>query len=108
MIAGAMLIGIAGAAQAAEPIVGHWRVENGGIVEIAPCGKAFCTTVRTGPYKGKRIGRMTGTGNAYSGEITDPNNDRTYSGTVAVKGNSLKLTGCALRIFCRSQTWVRQ
>ena len=97
----------AGAEQAAV-IDGKWRVENGGTVEISRCGQAHCITIRTGPYKGRQIGRMTGSNGSYSGEITDPQTDRTYSGTAKIEERALTLTGCALKIFCRSQHWTRQ
>ena len=51
---------------------------------------------------------MSGSGANYAGQITDPANGRTYEGTAKVEGNSLKLTGCALKIFCRSQNWIRK
>ncbi|MCE7030511.1 DUF2147 domain-containing protein [Jiella avicenniae] len=96
------------AASAAAPIVGNWRTASGETAKIAACGKAYCTTILTGQHKGKRIGQMSGSGASYSGQITDPSSGKTYEGTAKVDGNSLKLTGCALKIFCRSQTWTRK
>ncbi|NDW04139.1 DUF2147 domain-containing protein [Jiella pacifica] len=96
------------AASAAAPIVGNWRTASGETAKISACGKAYCTTILTGEHKGKRIGQMSGSGSSYAGRITDPANGRTYEGTAEVDGNSLKLTGCALKIFCRSQSWTRQ
>ncbi|MCQ0987181.1 DUF2147 domain-containing protein [Jiella marina] len=98
----------ASTATSAASIEGTWRTASGATAQIAACGNAYCTTILTGEHKGKRIGRMAGSGNSYSGEITDPANGKTYSGTAEVSGNSLKLTGCALKIFCRSQTWTRR
>ncbi len=43
----------------------------------------------------------------YSGSITDPAADKTYSGSGAVSGNSLKMKGCVLKVLCKSQTWSR-
>ncbi len=96
------------AASAAAPIVGNWRTASGETAKIAPCGGGYCTTIVTGEHKGKRIGQMSGSGAKYYGQITDPSNGRTYEGTATVNGNSLKLTGCALKIFCRSQNWTRK
>ncbi|MAU97523.1 MAG: hypothetical protein CMP81_16820 [Fulvimarina sp.] len=96
------------AATAAEPIVGNWRTASGETAKISPCGKAYCTTIVTGQHKGKQIGQMGGSGASYSGQITDPSNDKTYEGTARISGKSMKLTGCALKIFCKSQTWTRQ
>lgn len=92
---------------AADPILGNWRAPGGGIVEVASCGGAYCATVVSGEHKGKAVGRMTGSNGTYEGEVTDPRDDRTYSGSATVQGTQLKLTGCALKIFCKTQTWVR-
>lgn len=95
-------------AGAAEPVVGRWKVTHGEIATIAPCGDAYCITLVNGKFAGQQIGRMSGSGGSYAGEITDPNAEKTYSGSATVAGSSLTLTGCALKIFCRSQTWARQ
>lgn len=95
------------AAQAAEPIVGNWKTASGATAEIAPCGGAFCVTLKTGKHAGKRIGNLAGSGGSYSGEITDPESDKTYSGSGSVDGNALKMKGCVLKILCKSQTWTR-
>ena len=50
---------------------------------------------------------MDGKGDAYSGETTDPANDKTYSGSGAVTGKSLKMKGCVMKILCKTQTWTR-
>lgn len=105
----AMLFALAaGSAGAAEPIVGNWRTPSGHIARIEACGDAYCIFATAAKFKDRRIGRMTASGQGYAGEITDPETDRTYSGTATVSGSSLKLTGCALGIFCRSQTWTKQ
>ncbi|MCK5933919.1 Uncharacterized conserved protein, DUF2147 family [Fulvimarina manganoxydans] len=103
----ALLIG-AGAAGAAEPVVGSWKTASGETAKIAPCGNAYCITLQTGQFKGRQIGRMSGSGGSYSGEITDPAANKTYAGSAKVNGASMKLTGCALKIFCKSQTWSRR
>ena len=103
----ALIVG-AGAASAAEPVVGSWRTASGEVAKIAPCGGAYCITLQSGKFKGRQIGRMSGSGGSYSGEITDPAADKTYAGSAKVTGASMKLTGCALKIFCKSQTWTRR
>lgn len=40
-------------------------------------------------------------------KITDPSNDKTYSGSGTVSGNSLKMKGCVLAVLCKSRTWTR-
>ena len=97
------------AAQAADPIAGNWRTEAGSIAAISPCGKAFCITLRSGQHAGKRIGSFSASGGGkYSGTIVDPNNDKSYSGSGTLSGNSLRLSGCVLGVLCRSQNWTRQ
>lgn len=98
-----------GAADAADAILGDWRTEAGPIAAVTPCGGAFCITLKTGRYAGKRIGRFEADGGgSYSGSITDPTNDKTYSGSAKLSGASLRLSGCVLGILCRSQTWKRK
>ena len=63
--------------------------------------------LKTGKYAGKKIGTLAGSGVTYTGEITDPANDKTYSGSGNVLGNSLKMKGCVLNVLCKSQTWTR-
>lgn len=92
---------------AAEPIEGKWKTASGETAQIAPCGGSFCVTLKTGKYAGKRIGKLDGSGASYSGEITDPKDDKTYSGSGSVNGNSLKMKGCVLMVLCKSQTWTR-
>jgi len=97
----------ASSAMAAEPIEGNWKTASGETAQIAKCGGAFCVTLKTGKHAGKQIGKMDGKGDDYSGQITDPANDKTYSGSGAVTGNSLKMKGCVMKILCKTQTWTR-
>jgi uncharacterized protein (DUF2147 family) len=106
-IAVAALALSAGLATAQETIVGNWKTQSGETAVIAPCSDAFCVTLKTGKHAGRQIGRLSGTSGSYSGEITDPENDKTYSGSGDVTGNSLKMKGCVLKVLCRSQTWTR-
>lgn len=92
---------------AAEAIEGNWKTASGETAVIAKCGSAFCVTLKTGKHAGRQIGKMTGSGDSYSGEITDPAADKTYSGSGTVSGNSLSMKGCVLKVLCKSQTWTR-
>ncbi|WP_026187375.1 DUF2147 domain-containing protein [Ensifer sp. BR816] len=107
LVSAALSLGAVGTTFAAEPIVGNWKTASGATAEIAPCGGAFCVTLKTGKHAGKRIGNLAGTDGSYSGDITDPENDKTYSGSGSVDGNSLKMKGCVLKVLCKSQTWTR-
>lgn len=103
----AALMILPGAALAAEPIEGNWKTASGATAAIAKCGGSFCITLKSGKFAGKRIGKLDGSGADYSGSITDPETDKTYSGSGAVSGNSLKMKGCVLAVLCKSQTWTR-
>jgi len=106
ILAGAVALS-AGLAHADEAIVGNWKTVAGDTAAIAPCGGGFCVTLKTGKFAGKKIGTLSGTGGTYTGEITDPANDKTYSGSGTVSGSSLKMKGCVLKVLCKSQTWTR-
>lgn len=95
------------AGHAAEPIEGNWKTQSGATAEIGQCGSAYCVTLKTGKHAGKQIGKLSGTGAEYSGEITDPDTDKTYAGSGSVTGNALKMKGCVLKVLCKSQTWTR-
>ncbi|MEN3146705.1 DUF2147 domain-containing protein [Neorhizobium sp. IRAMC:178] len=103
----AMLTLAATGAQAAEAIEGNWKTASGETAVIGKCGTAYCVTLKTGKHSGKQIGKLSGKDGEYSGEITDPAEDKTYSGSGSVSGNSLKMKGCVLAILCKSQTWTR-
>ena len=100
-------VALSGTAFAAEPIVGHWKSSDGGLVSVSSCGDAYCATVIKGEHKGQSVGRFSGSDGDYSGTVTDPRDEKTYAGTAHVADGKLKLTGCALRVFCRDQVWVR-
>jgi len=103
----AALLAAPSIAFAAEPIEGNWKTASGATAAIAKCGGSFCITLKTGKHAGKRIGKLDGTGADYTGSITDPETDKTYSGSGAVNGNSLRMKGCVLAVLCKSQTWTR-
>jgi uncharacterized protein (DUF2147 family) len=103
----AMVLAMAGSALAAEPIEGSWKTASGETAAIAKCGSAYCVTLKTGKHAGRQIGKMSGTGAEYKGEITDPAADKTYSGSGSVSGNALKMKGCVMSVFCKTQTWTR-
>ena len=100
---------VSGAALAADPIVGNWRTDSGETAAITG-GGPFAITLKTGKHAGKRIGSMSASGGGkYAGEITDPANDKTYSGKATLSGNNLRMSGCVLGgLICRSQNWKRQ
>ena len=100
-------LGEAGAAYA-DPIEGNWKTQSGATAAITG-GGPFSITLKSGKHSGKRIGSFSASGNnAYSGKITDPDTDKTYTGKATLSGNSLKMKGCVLGgLLCKSQTWTR-
>ena len=109
---GILLSTIAGTAMTgaalADPIEGNWRTQNGETAAIGECGEAYCIILKTGDHAGKRIGRLSGGNGKYGGTVTDPVDDRTYSGSATVSGANMRLKGCALKIFCKTQNWERK
>ncbi|MEJ6781413.1 MULTISPECIES: DUF2147 domain-containing protein [Phyllobacteriaceae] len=99
---------LAGAAMA-DPIEGNWKTEAGSTAAIETCGGSFCITLKDGKHAGKKIGTFKADGdNAYSGKITDPANDKTYSGKATLAGSNLKMSGCVLGgLICKSQNWKK-
>ena len=91
----------------ADPIEGDWKTQAGENASIAKCGGSFCITVTTGEHAGKRIGKFKGANGDYAGTITDPSDDKQYTGTVTLNGSSMKLKGCALKVFCKTQNWKK-
>jgi uncharacterized protein (DUF2147 family) len=90
----------------ADPIEGNWKTQAGDTAAIAG-SDAFSITLKSGKYAGKTIGSLKPAGdNKYAGNITDPANDKTYSGKATLSGSALKMSGCVLGgLICKSQTW---
>ena len=93
---------------AAQPIEGNWTTQSGETASIKKCGNAFCITLKTGKYAGKRIGRVKGSGSKYSGTVTDPAENKDYSGSARVNGSKMKMRGCVLKVLCKTQNWTKQ
>ena len=51
--------------------------------------------------------RQIGEGLWSGGELYNPDDGRTYAGIVRLRGDRLELRGCALSLFCQTQTWRR-
>lgn len=98
---------LAGAALA-DPIEGNWKTASGETASIVG-GSAFSITLKSGKYSGKKIGSLKATGyNSYTGSITNPATDKTYSGKATLSGATLKMRGCMLGgLICKSQTWTK-
>lgn len=115
---------------AAQPTVdpsGLWQTETGiSRVRVATCGSGYCGTLaatggagldsknpnpalRERKLVGVRIleaGQRTSTG--FEGTLYNPSDGKTYAGTLTPKtADTLEVSGCVLRVICKSQIWRR-
>ena len=114
-------------AQGAADPSGVWVTEAGtSKVRIARCGGGYCgTLLSTGgsgldnnnpdpALKGRKLvgvqilqAGTPGSG-GYEGTLYNPNDGKTYSGSLTPKdANHVEVSGCVLRVLCKSQTWTR-
>jgi uncharacterized protein (DUF2147 family) len=95
------------AAAATSPL-GVWATEdNKGNVRIEECGTSLCGYAVNSNEK--ILINMKPQGAKWTGRIHDPDSNRNYDSTIALKGpNTLKVQGCAFGgMFCGGQTWKR-
>ncbi len=107
--------GIAGAS--AQEVLGVWERDTGASrVRFSKCGDALCGTIswlkdQNGPAKlGQRIffDMKPSGANKWNGSAFNPEDGKTYSGTMTLSGNSLTTAGCVLGgLICRSVKWAR-
>lgn len=116
LISTALVVGMAGmlsqSASAADPY-GTWkRPKNGAHIKVYRCGGGLGMKVLSSPNK-KTVGKhmMCGakkSGGKWHGTLHSPEDGNNYSGTISLTGSGkLKLTGCALSIFCKTEYWRR-
>ena len=121
----ASLILALAAAQAAQPapIEGLWKNPIGSaIIAVAPCGNALCGKVVWASARGQRevaktTSNVVGTtvltavkpkGKGWAGQLFIPDDNIHVSAKLQlISATQLKLTGCAMALFCRSQIWTR-
>ena len=92
---------------AADAVQGLWKTPDGVTAEIAPCEQTSCITLKTGRFAGRKIGYLKPANGRLEGRITDPSDNKTYDGHASVTGDRLKLSGCVMKVFCRTQVWTR-
>lgn len=101
----------------AQDVTGTWLRDTGASrVRFVKCGEAMCGTLAwlrdtNGPAKvGQRIFydmKPSGAGK-WSGTAFNPEDGKTYSGTMTLAGNTLTTSGCVLGgLICRSVKWSR-
>jgi uncharacterized protein (DUF2147 family) len=127
-----MLLALLALLAAPTDPTGVWKSPRGATIRVERCGQALCGRIaslpsfpdnprgldlnnkdkaaRTRPLVGLTMlrGFTGGPPRWTGGSVYNPEDGRTYSGRIELTApNRLKLTGCALSIFCRSQEWVR-
>ncbi|MDU0340141.1 DUF2147 domain-containing protein [Bosea rubneri] len=101
----------------AQEVTGTWLRDSGASkVRLAKCGDAVCGTISwlkdsSGPAKlGQRIFydmKPSGAGK-WSGSAFNPEDGKTYSGTMTLAGDTLTTAGCVMGgLICRSVKWSR-
>ena len=121
------------AAYAATGAEGTWQTpDDNAVVKIEACGAALCgyivtsdqlkahpdqtdarnrtVSLRTRPLKGLALfsGVKGGPPEWTGGALYDPEDGKTYKGSIKLTGaDTLQLTGCVFRPFCKSETWTR-
>lgn len=99
----------------ADGLSGEWLREGGAArIAFAPCGSMSCGTISwlrdaNGPsHVGQQVFfDMTPTReNEWTGQAFNPQDGKTYSGKITLKGDTMVTEGCVL-IICKSVTWTR-
>ena len=132
LAAAALVLGVSAPAFA-QDVTGLWQTQtNGGQVEISRCGNSLCgklansdhikadptvkdvknkdASLRTRPLKNMQmLYDFTGGPQKWTGgKVYNAADGGTYSGTITVtSANSLKLKGCIVAPFCKTETWTR-
>jgi hypothetical protein len=93
--------------------IGVWLTEEKeGKVRIEPCGTNLCgyaVDAKTN-LNGEEvlINMKPGKDLKWTGRIHDPDTGSNYDSTIALKGDTLRVQGCAFGgMFCGGQTWTR-
>jgi Uncharacterized protein conserved in bacteria (DUF2147) len=103
----------AAAVRDANSPVGVWLTEEKeGKVRIEQCGTNLCgySVDAKSNLNGEQvlINMRPGKDAKWAGRILDPNTGSTYDSTIALKGDVLRVQGCAFGgMFCGGQTWTR-
>ena len=111
---------------------GVWRLDSGKItVKVRPCGAELCANIiglkeptykdgkpkidrhnqnpalRDRPLMGLAVlsGMKPNGENTWKGAIYNADDGKTYSATMTLNGNVMKLKGCVAGIFCKTNTF---
>ncbi len=116
----------------AAEATGRWLTPTNATIEVYRCASALCGKIvtspaieknpdmrdaknsdqakRSQPVKGLVMlsGFTGGPAKWTGGSVYNPQDGKTYSGSVELTApDTLKLTGCAFAIFCKTQEWKR-
>jgi uncharacterized protein (DUF2147 family) len=112
---------------------GRWKAPlNGAVIDIAPCGQAWCGKIVTSDQikadpeardvrnkdaalrDRKLVGLVmlqgfTGGPTEWTGgSVYNPDDGGTYTGKITAQGDdAIKLTGCIIFPLCKTQVWTR-
>ena len=118
-------LAVPAAASAGAPFEGRWaNPKRSVIIEVAPCGSAYCGTVVWDSPKTKANARKGGTENligtrliegirpdgkgGYKGRGFVPKHNIHASASIRKAGpNTLVVKGCALAVICKEQRWTK-
>lgn len=106
------LLMLTGMSHAASPY-GTWVRDNGVHIKVFRCENGLGMKIVKATKKiniGKRImcGAEPISATQWDGEILNVSDNRTYSGTVTIKGNKLRLKGCVFGgLICKEDEWQR-
>lgn len=123
-LAGAVVLGLAGAVNGADAVEGIWQtqVDDGAYahVTISGCGAKLCGVIsRTfnsdGEYDSENLGKPIvwdmvprNSGKYGDGRIWQPSTDKIFRSKMTMSGDTLWVSGCvAGGLICKKQTWVR-
>ncbi len=121
----AFALALGAGAAAADPLAGQWLTapdDNGnfGLVQVAPCGPAFCGTLARAynsagqQIQSPNVGRqliwdtVAKGGGVYRGKVYAPDRNKTYSSKLVLEGDRLSVSGCVLGICREGGVWRRQ
>jgi uncharacterized protein (DUF2147 family) len=126
-----VLLAAAAAQAQAGSVLGNWRNPTGSTIQIYRCGSNVCArlveisksdphrtdgnnpkaALRSRPLCDLQIGsgfRLVNPGSATGGQLYDPKSGKTYSGSMTLAGEKLKLHGYVVfSILGRTETWTR-
>jgi uncharacterized protein (DUF2147 family) len=134
-VAAATLMAMTAPASAGSGPFGIWAMSNGKVtVQVTECGPELCGTIvrlkepiskidgkpkidRENPDPALRrrpllglailIGMKAAGNKKWKGAIYNPDDGKTYSATVKLDGDTMKVQGCVLGVLCKTNDFVR-